>query len=136
MAARRLTFPLSALAPVLTGAKCATVRFSKTSAAARPGDVLVLAFGRYDRPVTFSATVRRVERIDLQELRRAFDLAPDVLSLKAEHEFYSRPLEPDETTAPELLEALSASGGDFEALLLEAAERGVNVCTAVWWTLS
>lgn len=138
MAAKRLTFPLSALAPVLTGAKCCTVRFSKTAAAAGPGEALVLAFGAYNRPACLEATVRRVEVIDLEnELARAYTLPEHVRSLVEERRFYERPLEPDDRTPEALLEALRDSGpGDYAAVLSEAAERGLSACTCLWWTLS
>lgn len=100
--------------------------------------MLVLAFGRYDRPTVLEATVRHVEVIDLEnDLVRAFTLPEHVLSLKAEYEFYARPLEPDDRTPQALLEALRDSGpGDYAAVLCEAAERGVSTCTALWWQLT
>lgn len=97
----------------------------------------MLAFGAYHKPTVLETTIRRVEVIDLEpELHRAFDLPPDVMSLVDEQRFYERPLEPDEATTTALLEALRDSGGDLEAVLLDAAERGVNTCTALWWTLT
>lgn len=134
----RLTFRSQHLAPVESGAKCATLRFTSAAAAARPGDVLVLAFGRYDRPVVLEATVRRAEVIDLEaELVRAFTLPEHVRSLVEERRFYEQPLEPDDRTPEALLEALRDSGGgDYAAVLAEAAERGVSACTALWWTLT
>ena len=136
MAAKRLTFPLSSLAPVKTGAKHATLRFSKAAAAARPGEALVLQFGAYNRPTCLAATVRSVVTLDLEdELARAFTLPEWVQSLADERNFYTTPLEPDGATAPELLAALAASGGALEGLLLEAAERMATSCTAVYWCL-
>ncbi len=103
----------------------------------RTGDRLTLAFGRRDRPICLEATVRRVVTLDLEDdLTRCFTLPEWVQSLTDERRFYATPLEPDDRTAPELLEALAASGGDFEAVMCDAAEKGVSTCTAVWWTLA
>ncbi len=133
----RLTFRQVDLENIRSGKKTCTVRFSKAAAAARPGEALVLQVGSYSKPVVLESVIVKTERISLEpELHRAFDLPPDVLSLTAEREFYAKPLEPDEATTPALLEALRDSGGDLEAVLMDAAERGVNTCTAVWWTLA
>ena len=132
----RLTFRQVDLESIRGGTKTCTVRFTKAAAAARPGEALMLQVGAYNRPTVLEAVVVRVLQLDLEpELHRCFDLPPDVTSLKAEYEFYRRPLEPDADTAPELLEALRDSGTDFEAVVSEAAERGVTSCTAVWWTV-
>ncbi len=132
---RRLSFRLEHLEAVRSGRKVATVRFSAAAARIRPGDALTLAFGRRDRPTVLQASAVRSLELDLEpELHRCFDLAPSVLS-SSQRDFYARPLEPDANTAAALLEALRDSGGDFEAVLLEAAERTVTSCTAVWWSL-
>lgn len=137
MAAKRLTFPNSLLAPVLTGAKHASIRFTKAAAAARPGEALVLQFGAYHRPTCLEATVRRVALVDLEaDLARAYTLPEHVRSLVEERRFYERPLEPDANTAPDLCAALRDSGTDLEAVVGEAAERGVTSCTCVWWQLT
>lgn len=132
----RLTYRLEHLEPVRSGQKTCTVRFSAAAARIRKGDRVTLAFGRYDRPVCLEAVACRVTPLDLEpELMRAFTLPESVRNLVDERRFYERPLEPDFDTAPELLEALAASGGDYEALLLEAAERGAEHCVCVWWCL-
>ncbi len=136
MAVKRLTFPLSLLAPVLTGAKHASIRFTDAAAAARPGEALVLQFGAYNRPTCLEATVRRVALVDLEaDLIRAYTLPEHVRSLVEERAFYRRPLEPDADTVPELIAALRDSGGQYADVVGEAAARGVTTCACVWWQL-
>ncbi len=133
----RLTFRTAHLEAVRKGEKCCTVRFSAAAARIREGDRLTLAFGRYDRPTCLESTVRQVVTLDLEDsLERCFTLPEWVQSLADERRFYATPLgRPDGATEPELVEALQASGGDFESLMLEAAEKGVSTCRAVYWTL-
>ena len=133
----RLTFRQADLEATLKGTKCCTVRFSQVAARVRCGDLLTLAFGRYDAPVLLTAAAARVETVMLEpELHRCLDLPADVLSLKAEYAFYARPVAPDHNTPAALLEALAASGGSFESVLNEAVTRDAQSCTCVWWTLS
>ncbi len=106
----RLTFRLELLEPVLSGSKVATIRFSQVAARVRRGDDLVLAFGAYHRPVIVEATAVRVETVRLEpELRRPHLPAA-------------------------LVEALEASGGDYESVVGEATDRGADTCTCVWFT--
>lgn len=124
------------LEPVRSGRKTCTVRFSAAAARIRQGDRLTLAFGAYHRPTCLEATVRRVALVDLEaDLIRAYTLPEHVRSLVEERDFYRRPLEPDDRTPPELLEALRDSGGEYADVLGEAASRGVTSCACVWWQL-
>lgn len=133
----RLTFRLELLEPVLSGAKCCTIRFSAVAARVRPGDALVLAFGAYNRPTVLTAAAARVETVLLEpELARAYTLPETVLSLKAEYAFYAQPIVPDANTPPELVAALAASGGDFAALLQEANARDAEHAICIWWRLT
>lgn len=133
--AHRLTFRLDLLEPVLSGSKGCTVRFSKVAARVQCGDGLTLAFGAYHRPVIVAAAAARVETINLEpEIKRAYTLPESVMSLVAERRFYEQPIRPDATTPAALVEALAASGGDYEAVLGEAVGRGAESCTAVWFT--
>lgn len=106
----------------------------------RTGDRLTLQFGSYSSPTCLEATVREIVTLDLEDdLTRCFTLPEWVQSLTDERRFYAQPLEPDGATAPELLAALAASGGDaeaFEAVMCEAAEKGVSTCLAIYWQLA
>ena len=84
----------------------------------------MLAFGAYNRPTCLEATVQRVVAVSLEDdLERCFTEPESVFA-------------PDADTPPELLEALAASGGDFEGLLEDAAEKMAVSCTAIFWSLN
>lgn len=145
----RLAFRQAHLEPVLSGRKTATIRFSKVAARVKPGDTLTLAFGNRMKPEILTAAAARVDHFDLTEQleqMRKIDAELDNLTEQEEAEMDAAEVVM-ETWTPEdhrqfllsdgvpaeLLDALEAAGGDYNGVLLEADDRGLNVCTAVWW---